>query len=226
MRVSREKLEFFVSRLLRSFGAKPNQACVTAQAMVIADLRDHATHGISRLPFLVNGIKHRNCVPAAEPKIIRSRGAIAVIDGCKGLGHYVAFRAMREAVRRAKRFGIGAVAVKNSNHFGSAAFYAEIAAREGCIGLVFCNAEAIVPAFEGKRRVFGTNPIAASFPSAKTKINPQGFLTLDLATSSVTRGLLLECARKRVLLPPGFATDEKGVPTRDAKKALDGLILP
>ncbi len=194
--------------------------------MVAADARGHPTHGVSRLPFLINGIRHRNCVPSAEPKVVKNHGAVAVIDGKRGLGHYVAVRAMREAVRRAKRFGVGAVAVRNSNHFGSAAYYAEIAARANCVGLVFCNAEAIVPAFEGKHKVFGTNPVAASFPSAKTKINPQGFLTLDLATSSVTRGLLLESARRGVALSEGFAADKNGVPTRDARKALDGLILP
>ena len=194
--------------------------------MIAANCRGHPTHGVSRLPYLVNGVKHRNCVPRAEPKVVKTKGAVAVLDGRKGLGHYVAVRAMWEAVRRAKRFGVGAIAVRNSNHFGSAAFYAEIAARAGCVGLVFCNAEAIVPAFEGKRKVFGTNPVAASFPSAKTKTNPQGFLTLDLATSSVTRGLLLESARKGIALPEGFAADNRGIPTTDAKKALDGLILP
>ncbi len=220
------KLESFVARLLRSYGAKPLQAKITVEAMVAADARDHPTHGVSRLPFLVNGIKHKNCVPRAEPKIAKSHGAVAVLDGRKGLGHYVGFRAMSEAVKRAKRFGIGAVAVKNSNHFGSAAFYAEIASKQNCVGLVFCNAEAIVPAFEGRKKVFGTNPIAASFPSMKTTLNPQGFLTLDLATSSVTRGLLLESARRGVALPIGFVADSRGVPTTDAKKALDGLILP
>jgi (2R)-3-sulfolactate dehydrogenase (NADP+) len=111
--------------------------------------------------------------------------------------------------------------VTNSNHFGAAAFHVEAIAAAGLVGLAFGNSPAAMPAWGGKRALFGTNPIAATFP--RRDAPP---LVIDLSLSEVARGKIMVAARDGKAIPHGWALDKHGQPTTDAKAALEGSMLP
>jgi (2R)-3-sulfolactate dehydrogenase (NADP+) len=128
---------------------------------------------------------------------------------------------VREAISRAKEFGVAFVAVTNSNHFGAAAYHLEPIAAEGLVGLAFGNSPAAMPAWGGKRPLFGTNPVAAAFP--RRAAAP---LMIDLSLSAVARGKIMVAARDGKSIPEGWAVDKDGNPTTDARAALEGSMLP
>ncbi|HEX5129725.1 MAG TPA: Ldh family oxidoreductase, partial [Usitatibacter sp.] len=138
-----------------------------------------------------------------------------------GLAFHALEVAGAEATRRAKEFGVAFVAIANSNHFGVAAHHAEPLARAGLVGLAMGNSPAAMPAWGGKRALFGTNPIAAAFP--RRGADP---LSIDLSLSAVARGRIMLAAKKGEPIPEGWALDKSGRPTTDAKAALEGSMLP
>ena len=124
--------------------------------------------------------------------------------------------------RRAYEFGVAFVAVTNSNHFGVAAYHLEAIAQAGLVGLAFGNSPAAMPAWGGKRALFGTNPVAAAFP----RRGPAPPLMIDLSLSAVARGKIMVAARDGKPIPEGWALDKDGNPTTDARAALEGSMLP
>jgi len=89
------------------------------------------------------------------------------------------------------------------------------------VGLAFGNSPSAMPAWGGKRAIFGTNPIAAVFP--RRNAPP---LVIDLSLSEVARGKVMVAAREGKPIPLGWALDKDGNPTTDAKRALEGMMLP
>jgi (2R)-3-sulfolactate dehydrogenase (NADP+) len=144
-----------------------------------------------------------------------------VVDAQGGLAFHACEVAGAEAVRRAREFGVAFVAVANSNHFGVAAHHVDPVAAAGLVGLAMGNSPAAMPAWGGKRALFGTNPIAAVFP--RRGAPP---LSIDLSLSAVARGKIMVAARTGEPIPEGWALDAEGRPTTDAKAALEGSMLP
>jgi (2R)-3-sulfolactate dehydrogenase (NADP+) len=144
-----------------------------------------------------------------------------VVDARGGLAFHACELAGAEAIRRAHEFGVAIVAVANSNHFGVAAHHVEPVARAGLVGIAMGNSPAAMPAWGGKRALFGTNPIAAAFPRRNARA-----LSIDLSLSAVARGRIMVAARKGEPIPEGWALDSDGRPTTDAKAALEGSMLP
>ena len=147
--------------------------------------------------------------------------AAALVDAKQGLAFDACALAVDEAVKRARQFGVAYVAVTNSNHFGVAAYHLEAIASAGFVGLAFSNSPAAMPAWGGKRALFGTNPIAAVFPRRN-----DAPLVIDLSLSAVARGKIMVAARDGKPIPEGWAVDKEGKPTTDAKAALEGSMLP
>lgn len=143
------------------------------------------------------------------------------MDACDGL----AFPALRFAtdlsVNIASKTGIGLVAVTNSHHFGVAGHFVEAAARAGYISILFGNTPAAMPMVGGSKAIFGTNPLAVSFP--RYKDDP---LVIDMSLSAVARGNLLVAAKKGESIPEGWALTADGKPTTDPLEGLKGLMLP
>jgi LDH2 family malate/lactate/ureidoglycolate dehydrogenase len=154
----------------------------------------------------------------AKAKIVNEAPVTALIDAGAGLGQPVAHRAMEMAIQKAEKFGAGFVTVRNSNHFGIAGYYAMMALEHDCIGMCMTNADVLVVPTFGKDAMLGTNPIAIAAPAGKEKP-----FVLDMATSTVPRGKLEVYDRQGKPLPPGWATDEHGAETSDAKKVLDNF---
>lgn len=143
------------------------------------------------------------------------------MDGDQGLGHFVGHEAMSCAISKAERFGIGAVGVHNSNHFGTGAYFVQLAAEQNMIGLAFSNSVAKVAAHGGTRPVFGTNPFAFGVPGRDGK-----HMLLDMATSMVSGSQVMKCTEAGLPLPEGIAVDAQGKSITDASELDKGTLLP
>lgn len=209
--------------IFMAWGVPADQADMTAETLTRADLLGIDSHGITLIPFYADLIASGKLTPRAEIRIARSFGATAVIDGGGGFGEAPAVRAMDLAVEKAQSFGIGAVGVRNSNHYGAAGVYALQAAAKGFIGLSMTAvyAPSIVPTF-GREPRMGTNPIALAAPARRNR----PFL-LDMATSTIAIGKLKLAFREGKTLPEGWALDREGKPQSDPGQALaDKLMTP
>ncbi len=219
--VSPGELEKLMARALERCGATRAMAAATAGALVVAEMEGIASHGASRIPQYCGHIRSGRANGAAVPQVVRGAQGACLVDARQGLAYQACALAVREAVERAKQHGVSFVAITNSNHFGMAAYHVEAIAGVGLVGLAFSNSPAAMPAWGGKRPLFGTNPIAATFPR---RTHPP--LVIDLSLSAAARGRIMMAAREGRPIPEGWALDSEGRPTTDAKAALDGSMLP
>jgi L-2-hydroxycarboxylate dehydrogenase (NAD+) len=219
MRVDGGALTGFLARVFAAMGAPPEDAERIADAYVTADRYGFASHGVMRILRIADGIDAGTHDPSNRPSVVRDDVATALVDGNSALGVAVALFATRMAVEKARAAGIGAVGVRNSNHFGMAGYYVRLIADEGMVGIVLCNGAPGIPAFGGRRAVLGTNPLAIGAP---TRSKP---VALDFSPASVVRGKVLEAQRKGEQLPDGVAVDVDGKPTTDPAAALEGALL-
>jgi LDH2 family malate/lactate/ureidoglycolate dehydrogenase len=221
--VSADILRRQIETLLGAWGMPADQAAETAEALTQADLMGIDSHGIHLLPFYDEQRRSRKVVMAPEIRVVRDVGAVALVDGGGGFGEAPATRAIDLAVEKAKAFGIGAVAVRNSNHYGAAGVHALRAVPHGLIGIstsaVFNTA--IVPTF-GVKPMLGTNPFAFAAPARR---NPPFYL--DMATSTVAIGKLKLANMAGKPLPEGWVLTREGTPQTNAAAALvDRLLTP
>ncbi len=221
MKRSIAELENLAARALERAGANPAMAHSTAQALVLAEAQGIGSHGLSRVAqyatHLRNGRVNRN----ATPQVIRRHGAALVIDADEGLAFGACGLAVQEGIAAAREQGLAFVGVVRSHHAGVLADHLRPVAAAGMVGLAFANSPAAMPAAGGKHPIYGTNPVAAAFP--RQVGDP---LLIDLSLSEVARGKVMVAAKKSEPIPLGWALDGMGLPTTDAKAALEGSMLP
>jgi len=216
-----DELTALATRALERAGAPAATAQSTARALVAADAQGLASHGVSRLPQYAAHIRLGRVDGAAVPKVVRSKGGAVLVDAAGGLAFPACGLAVQEAIARARSHGVAFAGVTNSHHFGMASYHLEPVAAASLVGLAFGNSPSAIPAWGGKRAIFGTNPIAAVFPR---RANPP--IVVDLSLSEVARGKLMVAAREGKPIPPGWALDKDGNPTTDPQAGLDGMMLP
>jgi len=218
-RVNADALQRFCVRVFEKLGVPHDDAEVTADVLVEANLRGVDSHGVARLRRYVKGLQDGVMVPRPEIKVVHETPVTALMDGGAGLGQPVGVRAMKLAIAKAKEIGAGFVAVRNSNHYGIAGYYAMMALKEDMIGISMTNAAPLVVPTFGKDAILGTNPISVAAPAGDERP-----FVLDMATSVVPRGKLEVYHRAEKPLPLGWATDETGHPTTDAGRVLQNLL--
>jgi (2R)-3-sulfolactate dehydrogenase (NADP+) len=205
---------------LQAAGITSKAAYETAQFLALAELDGLASHGLARVPQYAAHAKNGRIELDPKLRVRPFKTAAALVDARDGL----AFPALRFAtdlsVNLASKNGLGLVAVTNSHHFGVAGHYVEAAARAGYVSLLFGNTPAAMPMVGGKKAIFGTNPLAAAFP---TSSDP---LVIDMSLSAVARGKLLIAAKNGQAIPEGWALTAEGKPTTDPQEGLKGLMLP
>jgi (2R)-3-sulfolactate dehydrogenase (NADP+) len=219
--ISIAELESLAATALRAAGASPEQALSTARALVAADVQGLATHGVSRVAMYTSHLRTGRVNGQAVPRVLPGRPATVLVDAGEGFAFPACELAIQESITRAKAEGLALVGVCNSHHFGAAAYHLEPVARAGLIGIAMGNAPAAMPVAGGTRPLIGTNPLAAAFPRADAAP-----LLMDFALSEVARGKLMVAAQKGEPIPLGWALDEQGQPTTDAKAGLRGSMLP
>jgi LDH2 family malate/lactate/ureidoglycolate dehydrogenase len=185
-----------------------------------ADKFGFDSHGVNRFkPIYLDRIKDGTLYTVTNPEIVKEGPTTAVIDGHNGMGHVIAHMAMRLAIEKAKKYGMGMVAVRNSNHYGFAGYYPLMAVRENMIGITGTNARpSIAPTF-GVENLLGTNPMTFGMPTDEDF----PFL-LDCATSITQRGKVELYAREGKDLPKGWVIDRNGESKTDSREVLEDLI--
>jgi (2R)-3-sulfolactate dehydrogenase (NADP+) len=220
-RLSIDEAIGLAARALERAGAGVAMADATARALVKAEAQGLASHGLSRVPQYCAHLRLGRVDGAAVPRVTRAKGGAVLVDAADGLAFPACALAVAEAIARAREHGVAFAGVTNSHHFGVAADHLEPVAEAGMVGLAFGNSPAAMPAWGGKRPIFGTNPVAAVFPRGGAPP-----LAIDLSLSEAARGKVMVAAREGKPIPLGWALDAEGNPTTDAKLALEGMMLP
>ena len=217
-RVRAQALLDFCVRVFEKMGVSTQDAHVTADVLVQANLRGIDSHGVARLARYVNGLRDGVMQARPEEKVVVETPTTVTLDAGAGLGQPTGHRAMNMAIKKAKEFGCGFATVRNSNHYGIAGYYAMMALEHDMIGISTTNADVLVVPTFCRDAMYGTNPVALAVPAGEERP-----FVLDMATSTVPRGKLEVYQRAEKPLPMGWATDERGVPTADAGRVLDNF---
>ena len=216
-------LTAYCRALFQSAGMPAPDAELTAEQLVTADLRGVESHGVVRIAIYLERLRCGVIEACPQMSVARETRSTAVFDGGNGMGQVVGQRAMELAVAKALEHGEPAfVSVHNSNHFGAAAWFAEIAARQEMIGLAFTigGINHMVP-WGGAEAMLGNNPFAVAFP-----LRGQPPFVLDMACSVAARGKIIVAAKEGTSIPADWAVDRDGRPTTDAQAALEGFVAP
>ncbi|WP_276918113.1 ureidoglycolate dehydrogenase [Aneurinibacillus aneurinilyticus] len=195
---------------LTEAGLHIHHAEKVADVLVHADLRNVNSHGVLRTEHYVNRLQAGGINPGAHPTFTQSGPVTGVVDGDDGFGHVIADMAMDYAMDMAKKSGVGMVTAINSSHCGALSYFVQKAANAKLIGIAMSHTDKIVVPFGGKTSFLGTNPIAYGVP-AKSK---KPFI-LDMATSNVALGKILQAQEEGKTIPKGWGVDEKGAPVTD-----------
>lgn len=222
MQVRPDELRRFCEHVLDAAGIPSVHARTIADALIEADLRGTHSHGVNLLARYVHGFLSGQLNSDPALRVVRERGGTAVLDGDNGLGHVVGARAMQIAIQKARNHGTGVVAVRNSNHYGAAAYYAMMAPPHGMIGYTTTNGPAVMAPWGGRASMLCNNPISYAIPAGPGE-QP---LVLDMACSVVARGKVRIAAQRGQRIPRGWALNPDGEETDDAAEAIRGTLLP
>jgi len=222
MRKNRLDLVSLARAALERAGAHAAMAVAAAEHLVRAEEQGLSTHGMSRVPFYCGMLRNGRTNGAATPTLRADRGAVCLVDNADALPYESCRWAIDEAIVRARRNGIGFAGITNSAHCGVLGIHLEPVARAGMVGVAFTNSPAAIPAWGGKRALFGTNPVAFAFP--RKDADP---LVIDLALTTVVRGRIMLAMQRGEPIPEGWALDREGRPTTDPKEAIEhGSLFP
>ncbi|MDI2028567.1 Ldh family oxidoreductase [Saccharopolyspora sp. TS4A08] len=216
MRVSVEAVRELITQVLTAWGMDHDLAVITAEVMAETDLAGIDSHGASMLMTYENFRSEGRIDLRARPAVVRENAASALVDARGGIGHPASEFAMRRAIDKAKTGTVGVVSVVNSHHFGAAGHYAEMAARQGLIGLVTSSAN--LPASPPTGSVvpmLATNPIAFAAPALR---NPHFLLDIATTTAAVNKVKVYDFHDEP--LPEGWVVDAANRPVTDAHEAL------
>ena len=222
IRFPADRLRAWSEQVFQKVGVAKADAALLTDTLIEANFRGVDTHGVTRvLCTYVKRIQAGVMSPRTELAVVREQASTALIDCKNSIGQVGAARAMRLAIDKAAKTGVAFVAVTHSNHYGAAAYWAMMAPEHGMIGFSSTNAPATVAPTGGRTAMLGTNPFAIAIPAGQEQP-----MVLDLATTVVARGRVMLYAKQNKPLEPGWAFDERGVPTTDPHAALKGLLAP
>ncbi|MDR7419713.1 MAG: Ldh family oxidoreductase [Armatimonadota bacterium] len=221
LRIDAARLRRFAAQVMARAGLRPDDAERVADCLVYADQRGLASHGVGRLPIYAKRLEMGIVNARPNMRFVREDGAAATLDADNGPGAVAATLGMQKAIGLAWRHGVGACAVRESNHCGAMAYYTEMATAVGMIGVAATSANPTVVPWGGRATRLGTNPISVAAPTPGDVP-----FVLDAATSAVARGKVILAAKDGTPIPEGWAVDAEGRPTTDPRAALEGALLP
>jgi len=210
-----------IIKIFKNHNLNRSHALICANALINAELVDAPTHGLSRLKMYCDRINKKVINPKPKIKIKKISQSICHVDANNSIGFVAADIGIKQAIKNAKKTGIGLVGIKNSGHYGLSGYYAEQAVKKNLIVFCFTNAPPAIAPHGARKSLFGTNPICFGTPTS-SKVP----FILDTSVSVINRGKVRVAARTGKKIPKGVALDKFGKPTTDAKKALAGVQLP
>lgn len=219
--VQYQQIQSFVTELLGKIGMPEEDASWMSETLTKTNLRGMDSHGVLRVPNYVERMKCGAINVRPNMAVTQLAPAITLVDADAAAGCVSSKKAMELAIESADSFGIGISAVKNSNHFGAGASYAQMAIDRDMIGIVLTNVPPLITAPGAKTKLVGNNPIGIGIPT----YGEYPFM-LDMSLSVVAEGKLRFAAAKGEKIPTTWAVDENGNPTDDPESALKGFLLP
>ncbi|MDR1901485.1 MAG: Ldh family oxidoreductase [Treponema sp.] len=203
--------------LLTKCNLNAEQAAIVVKGLISSNLRGVDTHGL----VMIRHYARRFTTITTRPiEIVKETETTCLVDAGDNYGILASTIAMNKAIEKAERYGCGVSSVRNSNHFGAAAYYALMAAEKGMLGISTTNAGSRIPPWGGKEAFLGNNPIAIALPGDEYPV------ILDMALSVVAYQKIVTYAREGWPLPEGWAYDSAGEPTTNHQAALDGMLTP
>ena len=216
------KLRDFTKSIFIKMGCSAEHAILAADVLIKSDLRGIDSHGVARLTGYVRLWEKGRINAKPDIKIVYETPTTATVDGDAGLGLVVAPFAMKVAIEKAEKYGSGWVSVRNSNHFGIAAYHTMMAVEKNMIGFAMTNASPLVAPTFATERLLGTNPMCYAFPAGKYPP-----VIVDMATSAAANGKLEIAQRMGKPVPEGWIQDANGNPSVDPHELKKGgSLLP
>ena len=212
------QLDALTTSLAIAAGVPEPAAKILAESLVDADAHGTHTHGLSRLSIYLERIAKGLIDPKAALTLEHQQGSVLTLDANNGLGQIQAVRALELLYPIARTNGVATATLRRSQHFGALSYYTNLAAAKGFILLAMTNCEPAMAPTGGYEPFFGTNPIAAAFPTAGTPVS------IDMATSIVARGNIIAASKQGKPIPEGWALTAEGLPTTDPAEALKGTV--
>jgi len=212
-------LKNFMEDVYIGLGVPKEDAKIIADVLITSDLRGIESHGIQRCKMYYDRIKQGVYEINTKIDVIKDGPTTALWDGNCGMGHVIAYKAMKAAIEKAKKYGLGAVAVRNSTHFGIAGYYSLMAIKEGMIGFTVTNARPSIPPTFGVEPMLGTNPLTVGAPTDEDF----PFL-IDCATSIIQRGKVEVYSRINKPLPDNTVINDKGEIMTDPNRVLEEML--
>lgn len=222
MQITISNAKVVIDLALSQCGIDEECRAIMIDSILFANQRGVMTHGIGRLPLYIHKIRAGHINPIDKVETVKDSGGTALLDAHNCLGQVAAYKATQIAIRKAKKYGVSAVGVRNSNNFGAAGYFGDIMARENMIGIICANAAPAIAPTGGTKTIFGTNPICLAFPGGENE-DP---VLLDMATTVAARGKIRLAAKNGEKIPLDWANGPNGLPTNDPNEALKGSLLP
>ncbi len=219
-RVALDSVDAVVRLIFKTAGLSDANASIVSQAVLSAQLRGTRSHGLVRLPYLVDRLVQGGANANGYPTVLTEKAAIAVVDGDRALGPIAARIGMEIAIEKAKHTGIGAVTVRNSDFVGTCAHPAMQACSAGMIGLVWTNGHPGMAAWGGAERAIGNNPLGIAVPRGG-----EPPIVLDMAMSVSAGGRIRLYAESGKPIPADWAINAEGQPTSNPEEFILGGSL-
>ena len=216
-----KEIEKLVYKIFLKHGMSSNHSKISAKAITNAELIGAPTHGLARLKMYCDRINKKLINPRPKIKIKKISSSVSHVDANNSIGFVAGEVGIKQAIKNAKKTGIGLVGIKNSGHYGLSGYYAEQAVKKNLIAFCFTNAPPAIAPYGARKSLFGTNPVCFGTPTS----NKIPFI-FDSSVSIINRGKIRVAARYKKKIPEGVALDKYGKPTTDALKALAGVQLP
>ena len=218
--MKQKKLKILLNQIFQKHKLSKDHSKIVSDYLIKAELLDAPSHGLARLKMYCDRIKKKLINPKPNIKIKKISNSISHVDANDSIGFVAADIGIKQAIKNAKKTGIGLVAIKKSGHYGFSSFYAEQAVKNNLIVFCFTNAPPALAPYGAKKSLFGTNPICFGAPTGKAPF------ILDASTSMINRGKIRRASKLGQKIPYGVALDKYGQITIDANKALEGTQLP
>ena len=213
-------LRFKLEKIFAKHYLSKKHSKICAEYLIKAELVGAPSHGLARLKMYCDRIKKKLINPRPKIKIKNISSSVSYVNADDSIGFVAADIGINQAIKNAKKTGIGLVAVKKSGHYGLSSFYAEQAVKKNLMVFCFTNAPPALAPHGAKKSLFGTNPICFGIPTGKVPF------ILDASTSMINRGKIRRASKLGQKIPYGVALDKNGNITTDANKALKGTQLP
>ena len=218
--MKKNTLLLILIKIFSKHGLTKKHSRICAEYLIKAEILNFKSHGLSRLKMYCDRLSKNLINPKPNIKIKKISSSISYLDADNSIGFVAADIGIKQAIKNAKKTGIGLVAIKKSGHYGLSSFYAEQAVENKLLVFCFTNAPPAIAPYGARKSLFGTNPICFGAPTGK-----EPFI-LDTSTSKINRGKIRLAQKLGLKIPKGVALDKKGAITTVAKNALLGTQLP